>query len=56
MHTGTLKGSGTDANVFITLFGSKGDTGEHQLRESQTNKNKFEQGKVCYLVIFIEYR
>ncbi len=39
-------GAGTDANVFITLFGTIGDTGERALKHSETNINKFEQNDV----------
>lgn len=35
-------GAGTDANVFVILFGEYGDTGTLPLKES-TNRNKFER-------------
>ena len=47
VHTGKKRGAGTDANVFITIFGERGDTGLRPLRSSKTNRNKFENGKVC---------
>ena len=37
LNTGSGKGSGTSANVFLTLFGSQGDTGEHNLRKMKPN-------------------
>lgn len=37
-----LPGAGTDANVFLILFGEYGDTGTLALKES-TNRNKFER-------------
>uniref|UniRef100_A0A9J8ARP5 Lipoxygenase homology domains 1a n=1 Tax=Cyprinus carpio carpio TaxID=630221 RepID=A0A9J8ARP5_CYPCA len=43
--TGDVYGAGTDANVFITLYGDMGDTGERKLRKSE-NSNKFERGSV----------
>ncbi|CAL1540467.1 unnamed protein product [Lymnaea stagnalis] len=46
VFTGNMKGGGTDANVFITIFGDRGDSGERQLRNSETNKNKFEQNQM----------
>ncbi|KAM8985342.1 lipoxygenase homology domain-containing protein 1 isoform 2-T2 [Ara ararauna] len=46
VKTGDKKNAGTDANVFITLYGSKDDTGIVSLKASKTNKNKFERGKV----------
>lgn len=45
VYTGKKRGAGTDANVFITVFGERGDTGSRQLRSSKTNRNKFENGK-----------
>ena len=40
--TGDKRGSGTDANVFMTLFGSNGDSGK---RELESGKNDFERGR-----------
>jgi hypothetical protein len=39
--TSDLKGAGTDANVFIILFGTEGDSGKRVL---DTSKNNFERG------------
>ncbi|KAK5900382.1 hypothetical protein CgunFtcFv8_025344 [Champsocephalus gunnari] len=44
--TGDVYGGGTDANVFLTIYGDLGDTGERKLRKSETNGNKFERGSV----------
>ena len=41
-----MYGGGTDANVFLTIYGDLGDTGERKLRKSETNGNKFERGAV----------
>ena len=41
VFTGDKKGAGTDANVYITLFGEFGDSGERPLKSS---KNNFERG------------
>lgn len=46
MFTGDVKSAGTDANVFITVYGEYGDTGERQLLKSETYSNKFERGHV----------
>lgn len=45
MFTGTKRGAGTDSNVFMTIYGSMGDSGERELRKSN-NRNKFEDGQV----------
>ncbi|NXX22199.1 LOXH1 protein, partial [Podargus strigoides] len=42
VHTGTLPSSGTDAEVFITVFGEQGDSCKRRLRHSN-----FERGQVC---------
>lgn len=44
--TGDVYGAGTDANVYLTIYGDQGDTGERKLRKSETNGNKFERGSV----------
>ena len=46
MKTGKERGAGTDANVFIKIFGSKGDTGTLKLLSADNNKNKFEAGRI----------
>lgn len=44
--TGDVYGAGTDAKVFLTIYGNQGDTGERKLSKSETNSNKFERGAV----------
>ncbi|XP_036382736.1 lipoxygenase homology domain-containing protein 1-like [Megalops cyprinoides] len=44
--TGDVYGAGTDANVFLTIYGNLGDTGERKLSKSESNSNKFERGGV----------
>ncbi|KAG9266056.1 lipoxygenase homology domain-containing protein 1 [Astyanax mexicanus] len=46
VSTGDMYGAGTDANVFITMYGDMGDTGERKLSKSENNRNKFERGSV----------
>lgn len=41
-----MYGAGTDANVFLIIYGDLGDTGERKLAKSENNKNKFERGEV----------
>lgn len=43
--TGNVGGAGTDANIYLTLYGADGDTGERWLRKSDTNRNKFERNQ-----------
>ena len=49
VNTGDVFRAGTDANVFITVFGESGDTGERQLKNSETYSDKFERGHVSLL-------
>ena len=45
MKTGKTFGAGTDANVFLQVFGERGDTGRLQLKAAENSKNKFETGR-----------
>uniref|UniRef100_A0A8C0AX22 Lipoxygenase homology domains 1 n=1 Tax=Buteo japonicus TaxID=224669 RepID=A0A8C0AX22_9AVES len=45
VFTGDIYGAGTDANVFLNIYGDLGDTGERKLSKSETNFNKFERGQ-----------
>ena len=42
VYTGEKRGSGTDANVTVQIFGEAGDSGERKL---DNNKNNFERGR-----------
>ena len=44
VQTGRDFGAGTDANVFIRLHGTRGQSEEFLLTDSRTNLNKFERG------------
>ena len=46
VYTGNKFGCGTNANVFCTVYGDKGDTGERQLSHSETHMDKFEKGQM----------
>lgn len=53
--TGSQRGAGTDANVFVTLYGSLGCSGEKRLDNHPAN---FERGRyyihfVCTLVLYL---
>lgn len=45
VYTGDIWGGGTDANVYITLYGDRGDTGVRQLY-AETKGVYFKQGQV----------
>lgn len=55
VHTGDKRGAGTDANIFLNIFGELGDTGDRPLEESKNNKNKFERNQVMPLYSRIQY-
>ena len=46
VHTGDKRGAGTNANVFLNIFGELGDTGNRPLEESKSNRDKFERNQV----------
>ena len=47
VFTGGKSGAGTDANVFLEIFGERGDTGERKLKASKNKEQKmFESGQV----------
>jgi hypothetical protein len=43
--TGNDENAGTDARVFLQLFGDKGETDPLLLDTTETNSHKFERGK-----------
>ena len=53
VFTGDISGAGTDANVFLNIFGDRGDTGERKLHQSETNKDKFERGRVSLSTVSV---
>ena len=52
VYTGDVRGSGTNSNVFMTIYGDKGDTGERELKKSETHFDKFERNQVRNLPLF----
>ena len=46
VHTGDKRGAGTNANIFLNIFGELGDTGDRPLEESKSNRDKFERNQV----------
>lgn len=46
VHTGDKRGAGTNANIFLNIFGELGDTGDRPLEKSKSNRNKFERNQV----------
>ena len=45
MRTSDVLGAGTDANVYVKLFGELGDSGDVHLRQSVTNKSPFQNNQ-----------
>lgn len=46
VHTGDLWGSETFANIYITVYGERGDTGIRKLQDSLIKGEKFQRNKV----------
>ncbi|CAF1135774.1 unnamed protein product [Rotaria sordida] len=51
VYTGNTVSAGTNANVFINIYGECGDTGVRSLEYSLNNKNKFEKNQVDHFII-----
>ncbi len=49
--TGNKLGAGTDANVFIILYGDQNDTGIIPLKQSKTHRDKFERNQTDEFVV-----
>jgi hypothetical protein len=45
VKTSDIFGAGTNANVFLTLFGANGDSGDLELKKSETHVDKFERNQ-----------
>ena len=43
VYTGNKWGAGTDANVYLIMYGEQGETEKIFLKNSKTNRNKFER-------------
>jgi hypothetical protein len=54
VFTSKIFGAGTDANVYIEIFGVKKTTGEVMLGSQADRKGKFQQGSVDNFVIELE--
>jgi hypothetical protein len=46
VQTSNVNGAGTDAGVYVMLFGENGDSGEIKLTNSETSKNPFENNQL----------
>ncbi|CAF1005020.1 unnamed protein product [Rotaria sordida] len=51
VYTGNKPNAGTDANVFINIYGQCGDTGVRPLEYSLQNKNKFQRNQIDTFII-----
>ncbi len=49
IFTGDKEDAGCDSNVFLTVFGDRGDTGEREVDKSN-NFNKFERNQVIFSI------
>ena len=44
IKTGNVKNAGTDSNIYLQVFGDKGDTGIIELKQICDTKDKFQRG------------
>jgi hypothetical protein len=54
IFTGDVARAGTNANVYLTIFGDYGDTGEKKLVKSETHMDKFERNQVKFTFFFLD--
>lgn len=45
VHTGKVMNSGTDANVYIKMYGENGESETHHLSRSRKNPDPFQRGR-----------
>ena len=50
VFTGDCGNAGTDANVFLTIYGKNCNSGERKLASSKSNLNKFERNQVFLII------
>ena len=55
VFTGDHWAAGTDANMFITMNGTRGDSGRRLLYKCLNNRVKFKRGQVCYSLFVVTY-
>ncbi len=55
VYTGDKRGAGTDANVFVTLFGNQGKQTEKIPLKNSNNKNPFETKQVDKFTVNAAY-
>ncbi len=51
VYTSSIAKAATQANAFITLYGSEGDTGRRPLSDSQTSDSPFKKGQVDVFMV-----
>ena len=54
VYTGDRWAASTDANVYVTIFGSHGDSGKRYLQHSRNNDAKFKRNQV--FIVFFSFK
>ena len=49
VHTGDVPEADTEAEIFVTMFGERGDSGRRRLFKSKSDGKAFTKGKVSCL-------
>ena len=52
IKTGNVKNAGTDSNIYIQVFGDKGDTGVVELKQICDTKERFQRGKTTKIPLY----
>lgn len=51
VKTGNVKNAGTDSNIYLQIFGDKGDTGVIELKQICDTKDRFQRGANTKIIL-----
>ena len=51
IKTGNVKNAGTDSNIYLQIFGDKGDTGVIELKQICDTKDRFQRGANTKIIL-----
>ena len=56
VHTGDRWAAGTDADVYVTLYGCRGDTGRRYLTHSESSGRSLQRNQVAFLSVNFTFK
>ena len=51
VKTGNVKNAGTESNIYLQIFGDKGDTGVIELKQICDTKDRFQRGANTKIIL-----